>query len=456
MSDNKRTGNSDGNRQNGLVNRLRDDKAFAAKVSIGAVALLLCVVIVIAIVTGRNPKDETKVEAGAQVSAEGGEETDRGNTDSEDTGDSAAAGEEQTDNGQNTESSTKSENPTDQVNEMLDRYFAAMASGDTDTITSLKGEMEEKEALQIQKKSNYISSIENLNVVYKDGPEADSYIAFVYYEILFKDIETAAPGLTTFYICKNQDGQYQICDGELDESVTAFIKEAASAEDVAEIFDRVQVKYNEATEKDEALKTFMEKLPDTLEKEVAQAMDETKKEETAETASEETPADESTVKTEQVTATDTVNVRSSDSETADKVGQIEEGTTITRYEARQNGWSRVDYNGQEAYIKSEYLKAEAQESTATNTEGETTEKTEEAPAKAEAPASDSDLELVKGKIVVVETVNVRKSAGEQAERIGTAFEGEYYDLIMEQADGWTKINFNGQTGYVKSEYVKHG
>lgn len=452
MNDNKK---NDGNRQDGFVDRLRDDKTFAARVSIGVIAVLLCVVILVAVVNGRKADDSQALEAGAQVSAQGENEgsgetdntdtavADQADTDADASGDKEAA----------VQDGQTGTDPTSQVNEMLDQYFAAMASGDTDTITSLKGEMKQEEALQIQKKSNYISSIENLNVVYKDGPEPDSYIAFVYYEIRFKDIDTLAPGLTTFYICKNDDGKYQIFDGELDDTVTEFIKETASAEDVAEIFDRVQVKYNEATDADATLKSFMESLPSTLEKEVEQALNETKTDEASGGNTEEALAEESTVRTEKVTATDTVNVRSSDSENADKVGQIEAGTTITRYEEKQNGWSRVDYNGQEAYIKSEFLKASAQEESA-ETDNQTTE-TANAEQTDGDGTSDANVEVVKGKVVVLETVNVRKSAGEQAERIGTAYQGEYYDLVMEQADGWTKINFNGQTGFVKSEFVKH-
>ncbi|MBR1693057.1 MAG: SH3 domain-containing protein, partial [Lachnospiraceae bacterium] len=147
--------------------------------------------------------------------------------------------------------------------------------------------------------------------------------------------------------------------------------------------------------------------------------------------------------TEQVTTTDTVNVRSSDSENADKLGKLEQGTTVTRYEAKENGWSRIDYNGTEAYVKSEYVKVT--ESATDDTDSQTTETTEN---------DNQDVETVSGKIVVLETVNVRKSASENADRIGTAYKGEYYDLIMEQADGWTKIKYNGQTGFVKSEYVK--
>ena len=431
---------------NDFCDRLRDDKQFMSKVSIGVVAVLLLIAIIVAVSTG-NRTDEPNLEGQQADASLPTTEVQADVT----TGDTVSENivVESTD-----EASVVSENmgelsvnPVDQVNSLIDGYFNAMATGDTDTIASMKNGLEQEEALKIQKKSNYIESFENLNVLSKDGPVENSYVAFVYYEIKFKDIQTLAPGLTTLYICRNEAGNLQIYDGELADDVTEFIKNIAAAEDVKEIFDRVEVKYSEATDADQQLKDFMVSLPKTLEQEVAQAMSELQVQQTAEEApAEETVSEEgtTTTATETVKTTDTVNVRSSDSETADKLGKVDAGTTLTRYETKENGWSRIDYDGKEAYIKSEFLTA-VESATAEETENTTQSETENV---------QNDVETVEGKVVVLETVNVRKSASQNADRIGTAYQGEYYDLIMEQADGWTKIKFNGQTGYVKSEFVK--
>lgn len=52
---------------------------------------------------------------------------------------------------------------------------------------------------------------------------------------------------------------------------------------------------------------------------------------------------------------DVVNIRASDSETADKLGKAVIGDTFKLLEERGNGWSKVAYNGEEAFIKSDYL-----------------------------------------------------------------------------------------------------
>jgi uncharacterized protein YraI len=32
--------------------------------------------------------------------------------------------------------------------------------------------------------------------------------------------------------------------------------------------------------------------------------------------------------------------------------------------------------------------------------------------------------------------------------------GTKLELVMQQADGWCKVKYNGETGYVKSDYVE--
>ena len=49
--------------------------------------------------------------------------------------------------------------------------------------------------------------------------------------------------------------------------------------------------------------------------------------------------------------TDVVNIRSSDSETADKVGKAQKGDEFVVLEQKINGWSKIKYNDKECYIK---------------------------------------------------------------------------------------------------------
>ncbi len=338
------------------------------------------------------------------------------------------------------------ENAYADVNDLVNRYFNAMTNGDRTTYASLKDGAQEEELIKIEKESAYIDEFDNIKVYTKPGPMTGSYVAFVYYEIKFSGVDTLAPGLTTLYICPKEDGSLYICDANMTEQDTEYVKSIVAQTDVADLFAMVETKYAEALDADAALNEFMSTLSAKLSEEVSEAMAQQTQEQpgAAETEQEAEPEQPQTQNVEElVRATDTVNVRASDSENADRIGRVAQGETITRYEKKENGWSRVSYDGNEGYIKSEYLEAVE---TADNTQEEPAqEDTEEAPT--------TDL-TAKGKVTIKETVNVRKSASTSADKLGVAYKGENYDLIMEQADGWCKIKFNGETGYVKTEFVE--
>ena len=122
---------------------------------------------------------------------------------------------------------------------------------------------------------------------------------------------------------------------------------------------------------------------------------------------------------------ETVNVRSSDSEEADKIGKADAGTELTRIEDRVNGWSKVIFDGKEAYIKSDYLEVITTEA-----------------------ASDPI-----GSVKAMTNVNVRSAANQDSSKLGTAQAGNTYDLLEDQGE-WYKINFGGNVGYVKSEFFE--
>lgn len=424
------------NKESGLshfIENMKKDKMLMGYVISAAVVVVVLIIVIVGILVSGDKEESSAKEENAQVETE----TEVENTElSEQTAEAAFV-----------DDGSLQENAYPEVNDLVNQYFTALAAGDTTVVANLKSDTTEEELIKIEKKSAYIEAFENITVYTKLGNAEKSYITFVYYDINFNEVETKAPGLTTLYICEAEDGSLHIYDGDLDEQTSERIKAAAAEADVVELFNRVEVAYNEAIEGDATLKTFMDELPTKLDTEVAAALAEKEaaeaaaNEATEAAANVEEPAAEEPAAptTETVEANDTVNVRSSDSENADKLGKLDVGTRVTRYESKENGWSRIDYNGQEGYVKSEFLSVVSSES-------------------AEAPADNGDeqpaaSEAPEGKVTIKETVNVRKSSGEDAEKIGVAYEGEHYDLLMKQADGWSKIQFGDKVGFVKSEFL---
>lgn len=349
-----------------------------------------------------------------------------------------------------------------EINELFNTYYTAMVEGDTDTLGRLMSKLDETAVIRTQETSKFVESYPTLEVYTKTGPKENTYIAYVYTEVKFRDYEKPIPGLSVHYVCMDENGNYFINDdGEDDANILNYIREINLQEDVIDLNNKVNVAYNDMLAEDEALSEFIVDLKAEIDKNVGEAIaraggsgdssaggteltEGEQPDETTDAGGEETKEEEPAIVVTKVKATDVVNIRSSDSETADKLGKAAIGDEFTLLEERGNGWSKISYEGREAFIKSEYL--EPSEVTQADA-GETS-------TGSDAQADGNDSGATTGKVTVKENVRIRASASENGEKLGTAYVGEELELIMKQADGWTKIKYNGQTAYVKSEYVE--
>lgn len=357
------------------------------------------------------------------------------------------------------------ENTHPEINSVMRTYYDAQAEGDIETISSFNAYLDDIDTIRVQELSKYIDSYPVLNVYTKPGLEENTYVAYVYSETLFSDVEKALPGMQTYYIGQNDAGDYFINDGTYDVQVWDYIKAVTLQDDVVDLNNKVVVEYNEMLAEDEELNEYIAYLKEKINEDVGEILAQVERpEETgseqetagdagAGEASESEGAQEAVTVIKTVRATDVVNIRSSDSEEADKLDKAQIGQEFTLLEEKGNGWSKVRYNDRDAYIKSDYLEVVSQESA--DTQAASAESSNESQETAEsAPAQSSSSETVAGKVRVIESVKVRKSASTDSESLGTAYAGEELELLMKQADGWTRVKYNGQTAYVKSDYVE--
>ena len=174
---------------------------------------------------------------------------------------------------------------------------------------------------------------------------------------------------------------------------------------------------------------FDELVKQEMVKKIAlRAATETPSEPVSETVPEE-PSEEN--KSDVVEPTTAVNVRGSASEKGELKGQASPGMRLTRVEEMINGWSHVIFNGTDGYIKTEFLQVVDEGGDGNTGTGETG-----------------------GNYVTVkEGINIRAEASKDSTIVGMADPGTKLELI-EKKDGWCKIKYNGQTAYVKAEYVE--
>lgn len=323
---------------------------------------------------------------------------------------------------------------------LIATYYNAMATGDESTLRSVCDEISDKDMYRYVELSQYIDYYPTLEIYTKTGPEEGSVIAYVYYKIKFVGHDEEVPGYQALYICTNDSGELYIKRGENTEEVNDYIKTVSTQDDVVEFNNKITVEYNELMVEHPEVLQYISELDSQVsiavgEKLASQVSGDTQNTEDGNTEGttvdgQDTSAEGGEQTTEEqgpqyVTTTTTVNVRSSDSEQADKLGKVSGGTKLELLEQRPNGWTKVNYEGKEGYIKSEFLQ------------------TVESAAGAE----------VIGTVTATTNINVRASASETADRLGVLSGGDSADLLGTEGD-WSKIRYNGQIGYVKSEYVQ--
>ena len=334
-----------------------------------------------------------------------------------------------------------------EINDLMKKYYNAAANGDADTISTLRTGVDDKEIIVIQKKADYVSSYPVIKCYTKKGPIEDSFLVYVYYEVKIEGYEEQIPGLNVWYVCRNDSGSYYINEDPQDEKVTEYCKVLSVQDDVVDLSNTINVKFNEIMTENTELAAYMDELAVQMKVSVGEelAKAEVTPEVTPEVVEEET--EEAEVQTEKkVKATTVVNVRSSDSEGADKLGKAQEGQIFTLLEDKLNGWSKIEFEGQEAYIKSEFLEPVGG-SSSTNTEDTATK---DQPTDEEAAAASPES----GSATVKETINLREKASTESNKITVIYGGEKLEVLQKNKDGWSKVKYNGKTGYVKSEFLE--
>jgi len=349
------------------------------------------------------------------------------------------------------------ENTIPEITELIDNYYTAQAEGDVDTIRSLVSDIEESEVLRIVETSKYVENYPSLEIYTKAGPVDNTYIVYVCSELKFTDYDDLFPGMKVFYVCVDENGQYYINESEegSDNELT-YIREVTLQDDVVDLNNKVAAAYNDMVAENPELAQFILDLNDEIKKNVGGALAQEEDENDSEEAGGENEAVENTetgpeVVVTKVRATDVVNIRSSDSETADRLGKAAIGDEFKLIEKIGNGWSKIEYEGAEAYIKSEFLEDIETEVVDNSNEGNETDNETET---TQEPETASVTVETNGTVTVIENVRIRSSASENSEKLGTAYVGDKLELVMKQADGWTKIKYNGKTAYVKSDYVE--
>ncbi len=234
-----------------------------------------------------------------------------------------------------------------QLNELVNNYFIAMKNADAQGYMNIVAG-DEMTQDKLSKKTEFIEDYRNISCYTKPGLVDGTYVAFVYYEIKFHNIDTLAPSMSRLYICSNEDGSMYINAGELDAELAGYINTISNDDALRQLEDDTDRKLVDACAADAKLNALLDLLKRGTVPETEPETTEEPETDISEMVFEE--------RDEKVLTTTSVRIRSTPTtETDDNIlGKIEAGEELKRIGYNVN-WSKIIYKGEEAYISSEYV-----------------------------------------------------------------------------------------------------
>ncbi len=317
------------------------------------------------------------------------------------------------------------------VNELVQKYLTAYYSYDMATLLTIRDSIDYKEEATIQARSEYVDSFSNLTCYTKPGPFENSYIVCSVYYIKMTGYEQLSPSMMIFFVMPDENDNLFIYTDIMDQNLADYITAVLGQSDVIDLANKVAAEYNEVLDSDAEYSQFMEDANATIlerAKEIAAEKKEAEEAAAGNSVSEDSVSADLADIGYDVKTTTTVNVRASDSEEADRLGQVSEGTILTCYQDKPNGWSQVIFEGEIAYIKTEFL--------------------------IKLNGDNSSVGMTTGSVRALETVNIRAKDTTDGQLLGVAYMGETFPLIEHQDNGWSKIIYNNVEAYIKTEYLE--
>jgi hypothetical protein len=148
---------------------------------------------------------------------------------------------------------------TSEIEALIQKYYTVEDLNEEVLVSDT--EKEQKKAKQeITAKRDGIESYQDIKVIIRKGLEKDTYIAFTTYKTRFINIETLAPGMSVLYIVPNEEGKLGVQDIPKDKNLEEHINDLLAEKEIAAMVEKVNAGFSKAIDKDENLKTFVEKL----------------------------------------------------------------------------------------------------------------------------------------------------------------------------------------------------
>ena len=326
------------------------------------------------------------------------------------------------------------ENVQPEVQELMSTYYNAYAVGDVKKLDSITESLSDMEKSYIKMINKYVESYDDITCYTKEGLEEDSYMVSVTFNMHFHDVEGGLPDMDFFYIRSNDadelyiDNLYssfnrEIKEQKTEEEIDKLIKVFEEGEDVQQLSKEFQDKYDQVVKEDKALK----KMANTVSKAIREWKD---------SYSAEEEKDKNKDKKEEKDKKD-----KNSEEQKDKPKENQNNTDEQANNEEQNNTNETQEDN------SEEQNNQPEENQEGNSEDNTSDESQN--------NEGSSINYVpEGTVLTAnDGYNVRVSMNESAEVVGTTAIGDSIKVILSYAEGWTKVEWNGQTGYIRTDLL---
>ncbi len=402
------------NMENGSGNGLDIDKivSFCKKnvKYISGGVLLVALIIVLAVMGVNNAGGKDKPEQKAAT-----EQEEQGNQDNDTAGDLADGEDGQTDN----QEEEADANP--EITELISTYYNSYASGDLDKLSGIAQKLSDMEKDYIKMMNEHVESYGNVSCTVADGVKEGSHIVAAVYQMKLAGVDETLPGMNIFYVQTDKKGGlyinnlYSSFNRELKEQKTKkkvikLIEEFENGDVVKKLQEDVQSEYDKKVAANEDLQKKLNEMVDAIAN---------WKETYTPPAEEEKPQEADDANADDSSADD----GNADDGSADD-GNADDGSAD---DGNADDGSSDDGNADDG---------NADDGSSDDGGG-------------------SGLNYVpEGTVLTAnDGYNVRKSMDESSELVGTTAVGDSITIVLSYAEGWTKVEWNGTTGYIRTDLL---
>ncbi len=309
-------------------------------------------------------------------------------------------------------------NKNKDLNELITKYYKLYAKGNAGKLSKIAKPVSDMEKSYIEMMGGFVESYHNIDCYTKKGLDDGSYMVSATFEMKFDKVEGMLPGMDFFYVKTNKDGKLYIDnlyssfnsemkEQETDKKVTALIDKFKEASDVKELQADFQNKYTKAISKDEDLQAMVDKV--------------------------------------------TVGIK----EWANSYVAKDDTEEQKKAEEEQKKAEEEKKKAEEEQKKAEEDKKKAEEEKKKAEEDKKKDEEDKKKDEEQQPEENSGLNyLPEGSTLTAsDGYNVRVSMSETADKMGTVAIGDTIKVILSYEEGWTKVEWNGKTGFIKTELL---